>query len=305
MVESHQSSMLRERSVSPISIARAASGLSMATHALNPARPASTLSDLGVDVLVCSAISSPLEAALYGLGVEVISDICGSPEEIIQALAAGDAELSALSLSRKPMQSEEFDDEATSPRWRGGPGPRAEESPQSSVSGGTTMVSPALRHVFGPVPSRRLGRSLGIDPVPLKTCNFSCVYCQLGRTRRLMARRTAFFSVTDIVAEVATALAHHKPGDIDWITFVGSGETTLSSRLGSLIYVRQGALRPAGGGDHQRFAAPPAQGAGRARGCGRRASQSRCRDRRSVSQNQPSASRSVLCRPRRWARRIP
>lgn len=98
------------------------------------------------------------------------------------------------------------------------------------------MVSPTLQHVFGPVPTRRLGRSLGIDPVPLKTCNFGCVYCHLGRTPRLMSRRSAFFGVTDMVAEVATALAHHEPGDIDWMTIVGSGETTLYSRLGSLIY---------------------------------------------------------------------
>lgn len=97
------------------------------------------------------------------------------------------------------------------------------------------MGSTALRHVFGPVPSRRLGRSLGIDTVPLKTCNFSCVYCQLGRTQGLTVRREAFFNVSDVVAEVATALDHSEPGAIDWITFVGSGETTLFSRLGSLI----------------------------------------------------------------------
>jgi len=92
-----------------------------------------------------------------------------------------------------------------------------------------------MKHVFGPVHSRRLGRSLGIDPVPLKTCNFSCVYCQLGRTRPLTSKRKAFFGVSDILAEVATALGRQGPDAIDWITFVGSGETTLFSRLGSLI----------------------------------------------------------------------
>lgn len=97
------------------------------------------------------------------------------------------------------------------------------------------MESTPRRHVFGPVPSRRLGRSLGIDTVPLKTCDFSCVYCQLGRTRGLAVRRETFFNVSDIVAEVATALSHSEPGAIDWMTFVGSGETTLFSRLGSLI----------------------------------------------------------------------
>ena len=104
------------------------------------------------------------------------------------------------------------------------------------VKGGTEMVTQGMQHVFGPVPTRRLGRSLGIDPVPLKTCNFSCVYCQLGRTRRMTVKRKPFFGVTGIVAEVATALDGHQPADIDWITLVGSGETTLSSRLGSLVY---------------------------------------------------------------------
>lgn len=63
------------------------------THVLSSARPAAALAEIGVDVLVCSAISAPLEAALCGLGIEVISDICGSPDEIISALAAGDTEL--------------------------------------------------------------------------------------------------------------------------------------------------------------------------------------------------------------------
>jgi predicted Fe-Mo cluster-binding NifX family protein len=62
-------------------------------HAINSAHPVSTLADLGVDLLVCSAISSPLEAVLWVSGIEVISDICGSPDEIIAALAAGDNEL--------------------------------------------------------------------------------------------------------------------------------------------------------------------------------------------------------------------
>jgi len=92
-----------------------------------------------------------------------------------------------------------------------------------------------MKHVFGPVQSRRLGRSLGIDPVPLKTCNFSCIYCQLGRTRPLTNKRKAFFGVSSILAEFATTLGSHGSDFIDWITFVGSGETTLFSRLGSLI----------------------------------------------------------------------
>ena len=92
-----------------------------------------------------------------------------------------------------------------------------------------------MKFVFGPVPSRRLGQSLGIDPVPLKTCNWNCVYCQLGRTIPLKNERREFFPREDILAEVEQALASHAPGEIDWVTFVGSGETTLHAGIGWLI----------------------------------------------------------------------
>jgi wyosine [tRNA(Phe)-imidazoG37] synthetase (radical SAM superfamily) len=100
-----------------------------------------------------------------------------------------------------------------------------------------------IHHVFGPVPTRRLGRSLGIDPLPLKTCDFNCVYCQLGRTPRLTTRRKRFVNASDLFAEVVTAVARHGRDAIDWITFVGSGETTLFSRLGSVIRFVQTATR--------------------------------------------------------------
>ncbi len=92
-----------------------------------------------------------------------------------------------------------------------------------------------MKYVFGPVPSRRLGQSLGIDPVPLKTCNWNCVYCQLGRTIPLTNGRREYFPRQEIIAEVKQALTSHRPGEIDWVTFVGSGETTLHSSIGWLI----------------------------------------------------------------------
>ena len=92
-----------------------------------------------------------------------------------------------------------------------------------------------MKFVYGPVYSRRLGQSLGVDPVPLKTCNWNCVYCQLGRSKPMVNERKEYFPAEDILADVKQALALHTPGDIDWITFVGSGETTLHSRLGWLI----------------------------------------------------------------------
>ena len=92
-----------------------------------------------------------------------------------------------------------------------------------------------MKHVFGPVPSRRLGQSLGIDPIPFKTCNWNCVYCQLGRTTPLTDVRLNYFPPQEIVSEVGAALASHQPGEIDWVTFVGSGEPTLHRSLGWMV----------------------------------------------------------------------
>ena len=92
-----------------------------------------------------------------------------------------------------------------------------------------------MKYVFGPVPSRRLGQSLGIDPVPLKTCNWNCVYCQLGRSRPVVNERADYYPPGEIVAEVGEALARHATGQIDWVTFVGSGEPLLHAHLGWML----------------------------------------------------------------------
>ncbi len=89
------------------------------------------------------------------------------------------------------------------------------------------------QHVYGPVPSRRLGLSLGISPIPKKTCNYSCIYCQLGRTDRLTNTRELFQPVSDILGEFEEAIAG--PGRIDAVTIVGEGEPTLYAGLGELI----------------------------------------------------------------------
>lgn len=91
------------------------------------------------------------------------------------------------------------------------------------------------KYVFGPVPSRRLGQSLGIDPVPLKTCNWNCVYCQLGRTQPFTTQRKIYIDQDEILRQTQSALKDHAPGDIDWVTFIGSGETCLHSGLGDMI----------------------------------------------------------------------
>ncbi|MFN2138693.1 MAG: radical SAM protein [Candidatus Promineifilaceae bacterium] len=92
-----------------------------------------------------------------------------------------------------------------------------------------------MNEVFGPVPSRRLGQSLGIDTIPPKTCNWNCIYCQLGRTRPVTNERRVYVDDKHVLAQVQEALDRHQPGEIDWITFVGSGEPTLHSGLGRLI----------------------------------------------------------------------
>lgn len=86
-------------------------------------------------------------------------------------------------------------------------------------------------HIFGPVPSRRLGRSLGVDLVPFKTCSYNCVYCQLGRTACKTVERKEWVSIDDILCELRDRL----PLQTDYITLSGSGEPTLNSRIGELI----------------------------------------------------------------------
>ncbi len=92
-----------------------------------------------------------------------------------------------------------------------------------------------MKYVFGPVPSKRLGQSLGVDTIPLKTCNWNCVYCQLGRTQPVTNLRKQYYPPEEIVAEVRETLQAHRPGEIDWVTFVGSGEPLLHESMGWLI----------------------------------------------------------------------
>ncbi len=93
--------------------------------------------------------------------------------------------------------------------------------------------APDRSHVFGPVPSRRLGRSLGVDPVPLKTCSFDCVYCQLGRTTRLTTERQAFVPAMELIADLQAV--HDSGCRPDWVTLSGSGEPTLSTEIRETI----------------------------------------------------------------------
>lgn len=95
------------------------------------------------------------------------------------------------------------------------------------------MIERRFKYVYGPVPSRRLGRSLGIDLVPFKTCTYDCVYCQLGRTTNKTMERKEYIAVPAILSELERKLSE---GDVpDVISLSGSGEPTLNAALGDVI----------------------------------------------------------------------
>ncbi|MDD2803422.1 MAG: radical SAM protein, partial [Methanocorpusculum sp.] len=88
-------------------------------------------------------------------------------------------------------------------------------------------------HIFGPVMSRRLGRSLGIDLLPFKTCSYDCVYCECGATNSLTTKRAEFFPTEEVISQLDTVLRERPT--LDYITFAGSGEPTLSLSIGRII----------------------------------------------------------------------
>ena len=88
-------------------------------------------------------------------------------------------------------------------------------------------------YIFGPVPSRRLGFSLGVDLVPYKTCTQDCLYCQLGPTDKTTLERKEYVPIVEVLAELREVL--REGGRIDWITLSGSGEPTLNLKIGELI----------------------------------------------------------------------
>ena len=97
---------------------------------------------------------------------------------------------------------------------------------------------------FGPIPSRRLGRSLGVNHIPPKVCTYSCVYCQLGRTKRLSNEPEAFFGPHEVLRDVRERLraAAQQGESVDYITFVADGEPTLDACLGQTMSL----LKPLG-----------------------------------------------------------
>lgn len=95
------------------------------------------------------------------------------------------------------------------------------------------MSSSGFQYVYGPVPSRRLGRSLGVDLAPFKTCTYDCLYCQLGRTTCKTGERKEYVPLGEILVELRQKLAQEPA--LDFVTLAGSGEPTLHSGIGRLI----------------------------------------------------------------------
>ena len=97
-----------------------------------------------------------------------------------------------------------------------------------------TSMSQTFNYVFGPVPSRRLGMSLGIDLVPHKICNYDCIFCEIGITKKTVTQRKEYVKKETIIKELDDFLKSYN-GKIDHITLTGEGETTLNSGLGEII----------------------------------------------------------------------
>lgn len=94
------------------------------------------------------------------------------------------------------------------------------------------------KHIFGPVPSRRLGMSLGIDLVPHKVCSLNCIYCECGKTTDLTLERKEYIPFDEVITELKDYMKNNSAPD--YITFSGSGEPTLNSRIGDIIeYIKE------------------------------------------------------------------
>lgn len=93
-------------------------------------------------------------------------------------------------------------------------------------------MSENFKYIYGPIVSKRLGLSLGVDIVPLKICNYNCLYCQLGTTKNKTIKRCEYIKIDLVLTELKSKLKECKP---DYVSIVGSGEPALNNKLGLLI----------------------------------------------------------------------
>jgi len=110
------------------------------------------------------------------------------------------------------------------------------------------MTASDIRYSFGPVPSRRLGKSLGINNIPAKACTYSCIYCQVGQTTQMQSDRRVFYQPEDIFHDVQSRLVQAKEASepVDYLTFVPDGEPTLDVNLGKEIMLLKSLDVPVG-----------------------------------------------------------
>jgi len=115
----------------------------------------------------------------------------------------------------------------------------ADRAGNAAANGGRIL---ARSLVYGPVPSRRLGRSVGINNIPPKICSYSCIYCQLGRTPMTQVEPRPFYKSAKLIEAVETKLdqTREKREQVDYVTFVPDGEPTLDANLGEEIDVLKG-----------------------------------------------------------------
>lgn len=109
----------------------------------------------------------------------------------------------------------------------------SDSNPQTHAFAAGSQVPRTARHVFGPVQSRRLGRSLGIDLLPHKTCTLDCIYCECGRTTDLRLDSAEFCPTSEVIAELDAVLPDL--GELDSVTFSGSGEPLLHTGIGAIV----------------------------------------------------------------------
>jgi len=100
----------------------------------------------------------------------------------------------------------------------------------------TTPYESVKKLIYGPIFSRRLGASLGVDIIPMKTCDYDCIYCQLGRTTVKTARIAPYISADEVISGLEAFFFRQAEGSrIDYITVAGSGEPTLNSEISAVI----------------------------------------------------------------------
>lgn len=192
-------------------------------HPMNPELPifsrAIWLSELGIRVLICGSVSFDLANMIRTSGIRIIPAITGEVEDILQAY---------------------LQNSLSDPRFRM-PGAKSENH---RVSGKDSASRDTYQYIFGPVPSRRLGRSLGVDLTPFKTCTQNCVFCQLGQTTHLTVIRREYYPLDEIIFELKDWI---KSGaEADYITLSGSGEPTLHSGFGEVLkFIKENSEIPA------------------------------------------------------------